>query len=87
MPRFRKAFDYNPTHTPAAIFGGLDFAQALAADDPRYVKMKASAQVPQEDLCAPVACQVLLGAAAAAAAGTRKTVTIKLDAGQWLPPC
>ena len=29
----------------AAIYGGLDFAAALAGEDPRYVKMKASAQV------------------------------------------
>jgi hypothetical protein len=28
-----------------AIFGGLNFAEALAAEDPRYVKLKASAQV------------------------------------------
>ena len=63
----------SPCHTTAAIFGGLDFAQALAAEDPRYVKMKASAQVQREDLCAPLPAQVLLGAAPAAA-GTRRAV-------------
>lgn len=32
-------------HAYAAIYGGLDFQAAMAQEDPRFVKLKASAQV------------------------------------------
>ena len=34
-----------PSSPPAAIYGGLDFQQAMSGADPTYVRLKASAQV------------------------------------------